>query len=143
MTPARFLLLLIASSAMLVASPEQSSAGHYSPYSYHSRYGYYYSRYYYKPRASHRGYRYHYAIHYPSRPRHVYYYNAYKGLYWGRFDLEGKPGEQYSLLEGADRKGLLKEIPEAAFPKPAEMPRVPESEGDDRIEPPPTPPGFE
>ena len=58
----------------------------------------------------------------------MYYYNHVRKVYWGRFDLEGKDGEQYSLLKEADQKENLDDIPEKAFPKPGKMPVIPESE---------------
>ncbi len=125
------------------APAPEAEAGYYSSWSYYPSRSYYYTQYYYKPYPRYSGYKYHYSVYYPSRPRYVYYYNPYKRTYWGRFDLQGKPGAQYSLLEEKDRKGSLKDIPEEAFPKPGQMPLVPESEGDERIEVPPAPPKTE
>jgi hypothetical protein len=127
-------------STMLVGRPDSAAAGtglyrqYYSSYRYYPRYNYYYRYYYYKPYASYSGYNYHYCIHYPSTPQYVYYYNPYNKTYWGRYDFENKG---YSLLAEKDRKGKLEEIPESAFPKPGEMPEIPEGEDGVRIEAPP------
>lgn len=126
--------LLILSAAMAaattMAAPTTAEAAYrqyYSSWSYHPTRSYHYARYYYKPTPSYTTYSYHYCIHYPSRPRYVYYYNPHRRVYWGRFDLEGKEGEQYSLLKPEDRKESLDEIPESAFPKPAQMPVIPDA----------------
>ncbi len=103
---------------------------YYSSWSYHSSNSYYYRSYYYKPAASYDGYRYHYCVYYPTRPRYVYYYNPYARVYWGRYDLTEKG---YSQLADADRKEQLKDIPESAFPKPGEMPAIPESTDQERM----------
>ncbi len=108
---------------------------YYGGWTYKPQQRYYVRSYYYKPRPTYTGYRYHYCIHYPSRPRYVYYYNPYQRKYWGRFDLEGKDGAQYSLLKDEDRKENLEDIPEDAFPAPSKMPQVPEADDDISIEP--------
>jgi len=89
---------------------------------------YYYRVYYYKPSVSYAGYKHHYVIYDPQRPRFVYYYNPYKKVYWGRCptNCEGRP--EYSMLKEEDRKATLEEIPEKAFPKPAALPPIPESD---------------
>ena len=110
---------------------------YYSSWSYYPQRTYHYSHYYYKPYSSYQGYKYHYCVYYPSKPRYTYYYNPYSKVYWGRYDLEEKG---YSLLADADRKGTLKDIPEEAFPKPAEMPPVPDSEDGEQMAVPPAPP---
>jgi hypothetical protein len=56
----------------------------------------------------------------------VYYYNPYKGKYWGRYGLAAGG---YSLLAEGDKKPTLGEIPEEAFPRPGRMP--PAEPGDD------------
>ena len=116
---------------------------YYSSWSYQPTRSYHYSRYYYRPAPTATTYRYHYVITYPSQPRYVYYYNPQRKVYWGRFDLEGKPGAQYSLLAKKDRKEKLEDIPESAFPAPAEMPPIPESKDGERIEPIRVKPGDE
>lgn len=108
---------------------------YYSSWRYYPSRTYYYRSYYYKPYASYTGYKHHYCVYYPSRPSYVYYYNPYKQTYWGRYDLENKG---YSLLAEEDRKQKLEDIPESAFPKAGEMPAIPESEDNVRIEVPPT-----
>lgn len=128
----RIFLMTILLGTTMVAVTASTDAGfygyrqYYSSWSYHPSHNYYYTRYYYKPYPTYNTYSYHYCIHYQSQPRYVYYYNPHSQQYWGRFDCEGKPGEQYSLLKPEDRKGKLEDIPESAFPKPGAMPEVPE-----------------
>ena len=104
----------------------------YSSWSYNTNTTYYYSTYYYKPTVTYTTYQRHYCIYYPTRPRYVYYYNPRRKVYWGRYDLESKG---YSLLAEKDRKEKLEDIPEKAFPKPAEMPFIPESDDKVRMDP--------
>lgn len=113
---------------------------YYSSWSYHPTNNYYYSTYYHKPTPNYNGYSYHYCVYHPATPRYVYYYNPYRRQYWGRFDCEGKPGEQYSLLKEEDRKEKLGDIAESAFPKPGPMPTIPEATDGTAIEPAPAPP---
>ncbi|SMP76512.1 hypothetical protein SAMN06265222_12160 [Neorhodopirellula lusitana] len=105
----------------------------YSSWSYHPTSTYYYSRYTYQPVVTTTTYHHHYCIHYPSRPRYVYYYNPVRRTYWGRYDLQ-EAG--YSMLKKEDRKENLDDIPESAFPKPAPMPEIPESTDGVRMKPP-------
>lgn len=107
----------------------------YTSWSYQPSRGYYWSRYSYRVG---RGYGHHYAVYYRHRPRYVYYYNPVRRLYWGRFDLNEK---LYSELRPDDRKGELKDIPEAAFPKAGAMPRFDDADDKDgRMDPPPAVP---
>jgi hypothetical protein len=108
-----------------------------SSWSYYPQRTYYYNYYYFKPYVEATDYSYHYCIYYPTQPRYIYYYNPVKQVYWGRYDTQGKEGACYSLLKDEDRKKKLEDIPETAFPKPGEMPRIPESKDDERILPPP------
>jgi hypothetical protein len=110
---------------------------YYASWNYYPQRSYYYTTYYYKPYATYASYDYHYCIYYPSYPKYVYYYNPYKKVYWGRYDLEAKG---YSLLAEKDRKGTLKEIDEKAFPAPAKMPDIPEAEDKVSMDAPPAPP---
>ena len=111
-----------------------AQGGYYTHRQYYSgwrRYpqrDYYYRTYYYKPSTTYAGYRHHYVIYTPQRPRYFYYYNPYRKVYWGRSPVacEGKP--LYSMLAEADRRATLEEIPEKAFPKPAALPPLPESD---------------
>jgi hypothetical protein len=103
---------------------------YYGGWSYYPQRTYYYSSYYYKPTPSYSGYKYHYCIYYPSQPQYVYYYNPYRKVYWGRYDLKAKG---YSHLAEKDQKGELKDIPDSAFPKPGEMPAIPESDGAEKM----------
>jgi hypothetical protein len=124
--------LLLLFSLLMASTAAAALAGrhYYSSWSYAPTYTYYYRYYYYKPVPDFDGYKYHYAIYYPAQPRYVYYYNPYASYYWGRYDLEAKG---YSVLAEGDRKKNLKEIPESAFPKPGEMPAIPESKDGERI----------
>lgn len=143
---ALFGLVMIA-TAMVGPATQDSEAGfrryrqYYSSWSYRPARRYYYSTYYYKPYSSYSSYNYHYCVHYPSRPRYTYYYNPHSRRYWGRFDHEGKEGAQYSILAEKDRKENLDDIPESAFPAPAAMPTIPDSEDGVQIEPPASVPG--
>ncbi|TVP97637.1 MAG: hypothetical protein EA381_14520, partial [Planctomycetaceae bacterium] len=119
-------------AALMVAGSfvtDTADAGHYGRWQ--RRGTYHYTHYYYTP------VRYHVVVCYPSRPRYFYYYNPYRRTYWGRFDTEGAPGQQYSILAPEDRRENLADIPESAFPPPGPMPVIPESDGDERIELPP------
>ena len=130
----RLLGLLCAATVIFAVADSRAEAGYYGGWNYHPSYNYHYCSYYYTPQ------HYHYVTYYPSYPRYYYYYNPYRRVYWGRFDREGKPGQQYSLLAEEDRKGRLSEIPESAFPPPGEMPTLPGTTGTARIEVPPAPP---
>lgn len=130
-------LLMLLSLGLGAVMTSEVSASHlrrhyYSGWSYYPQRTYYYSYYYYKPYASYSGYSYHYCVYYPTRTRYVYYYNPVRKVYWGRYDLEEKG---YSLLAEKDRKTNLEDIPEKAFPKPGEMPQIPESEDGERMLP--------
>jgi hypothetical protein len=126
--------LIAAAFVACSLSSNQAQAGYYTGYSYYPSRGYYYSHYYYKPYVSYPSHHYHYCVYYPSTPRYVYYYNPYRKVYWGRYDLEA---QGYSMLEEKDRKEKLADIPESAFPKPGEMPKDPDGS---RIPKPPAPP---
>lgn len=135
-------LQCVSASCVATAAAPARSRQYYSTWTFQPRQRYYARRFYYKPTTTYSGYSYHYAIYYPkrysSRPRYsryVYYYNPVRRVYWGRFDLEGEPGRQYSLLQPADRKSNLDEIPESAFPPPGEMPVLPDSQDNVRIRP--------
>ncbi|QDS85879.1 hypothetical protein [Rosistilla ulvae] len=119
---------------------DQAEAGYggrqyYSSWSYQPSRSYHYTRYYYRPVVSSPTYSYHYCISYPSQPRYVYYYNPSSQQYWGRYDLQGTEGANYSLLAKKDRKKNLEDIPESAFPPPAAMPAIPGSKDGVAIEP--------
>lgn len=133
------LFLLFAALMPLAADSVQAELGYgrqyYGGWSYYPSRGYYYCRYYYRPAPTYTSYRYHYCIYYPSRPRYVYYYNPYRGHYWGRFDTKGKGNNLYSELAPKDRKADLEDIPETAFPQPGPMPRVPEAKDNVTITP--------
>jgi hypothetical protein len=120
---------LLAVSALIGATKAGSYyyRQYYGGWNYYPQYGYYYNTYHYQPYENYEGYNYHYSIYYPSYPNYVYYYNPYQHQYWGRLDIKGKPGHQYSLLAQQDRKKSLKDIPESAFPEAGKMPPIPES----------------
>lgn len=141
----RFLIIAaVLGGTMLTAHQSQAAyRQYYSSWSYYPSRSYYYRTYYYKPYPSYTNYNYHYCVYYPSRPRYVYYYNPHRGHYWGRFDLEGKEGAQYSILAEKDRKARLSDIPEEAFPEPAAMPTIPEAEDGEQIAVPEGVPGAD
>ncbi len=110
----------------------QAEAGYqsYSQWSYYPAKSYYYSKYYYKPTPTYVGLKHQFCIYYPSQPRYIYFFNPYRKVYWGRYDVERKG---YSLLEEKDQKNDLKDIPESAFPQPGKMPGVPETKGEEQM----------
>lgn len=118
--------------AVSTTSPVQAGYGrqYYSGWSYSYSNSYYYSSYYYKPYYNYSGYNYNYCIYYPSQPSYVYYYNPYRNVYWGRFDVNKKA---YSLLAEKDRSGQLKDIPEKAFPEPGPMPSIPDAKDGETV----------
>jgi hypothetical protein len=120
------LLAVSALSIYLTPSAQAADYGrqYYSGYRYYPEQGYYYRHFYYKPEADYYGYQHHYCISYPHSPQYTYYYNPYSQQYWGRYDCHAKG---YSLLAKADRKPILAQIPEKAFPKPGPLPVIPES----------------
>jgi hypothetical protein len=127
------LLLGLAATAADSQSPRQ----YYGPIHKHASAGYSYRAYYYKPTPTYAGYKHHYALYFPTRPKHIYFFNPYSKLFWGRCPVNtaGKP--QYSLLAEKDRKGKLDDIPEAAFPEPGPVPPIPESDDNASLELPP------
>lgn len=133
---ARLFGLLIVFASVTAVQQECVAAGrhYYSSWSYYPQRTYYYVRYYYQPQTTVQDYSYHYCIYYPATPRYVYYYNPYSQVYWGRYDTKEKG---YSLLAEKDRKGNLKDIPDAAFPKPGEMPTIPDAKDGEKMLPPP------
>lgn len=144
---------LIAALAFVVtvAAAAPAAAGFYGPRQTYSAWrrstthGYHYRIYSYRPGPSQSGYRHHYVIHHPRYPKHCYFYNPVRRVYWGRCAVGQLGTGHYSLLAEADRKGDLDEIPESAFPAPGPMPIVPGAEDDLRLDPPPAdlPPGTD
>lgn len=108
-------------------------AGDYSPRQYYGNWqrhptaGYHYRSYYYKPTPTYQGYKHHYVISPPTSRQHHYYYNPYTKKYWGRCPSQHDGDGGYSKLAPEDQKASLKEIPESAFPKPSDLPEIPES----------------
>jgi hypothetical protein len=117
---------------------------YYSGWVKHTQRAYYYRTYYYKPTVDYVGYRHHYVVYYPQRSQHLYFYNPYKRVYWGRCPTQTDGKGVYSLLAEKDRKATVEEIPESAFPKPAEMPAIPEAKDGEKMDLPPDdlPPGL-
>jgi hypothetical protein len=113
-------LLGLAAFVGLGAAVESARADHHPGY-YTTRYHgpEYSSRKYWYWSHRYGGYRHHYEVYHPSRPHYVYYYNPYKGCYWGRYDME-KGG--FSMLAPEHCKPHLSQIPESAFPPPGPMP---------------------
>lgn len=128
---------------ILLALTTMSASGayhtrqYYGHYRYYKPANYYYRPYYYKPTPSYAGYRHHYVTYYPSRPKYQYYYNTYQKRYWGRCPSKNYGKPQYSLLAQADRKPTIDEIPEKSFPPFGEMPSIPESEDNEKMDLPP------
>jgi hypothetical protein len=140
-----FKFLALAGAVALVAALGVSSAQAGQGRQYyggwqHSPRGYSFSTYHYKPYAAYPTYCYNYAIWYPSAPNYVYYFNPYKGTYWGRFDVQTKG---YSLLAEKDRAGQLKDIPEKAFPAEGPLPQVPDAKDSLTLAEPPDLPAGE
>jgi hypothetical protein len=113
------------------ASPRQW----YNEWTYYPQFRYYYSSYYYLPSAVDRNYSHLFCLFYPAHPQYVYYFDPQAHLYLARLDVKGEPGHQYSALAPKDRKEKLKDIPDEAFPKPGEMPPIPESRDGTPMEP--------
>ncbi len=118
-----FALLLLCSTGSFTAAQNYGPRQYYSGWNSHPSHGYHYRHLYYKPRPDYVGYRHHYCIYYPSRPKHVYFYNPYKKSYWGRCSIDH--GGKYSLLAEGDRRSSLQDIPESAFPEPTAPPALP------------------
>jgi len=131
------LVAAVLCAALSAATTAEADYGrqYYGNWSYHPQYNYHYCHYYYKPTPTYPTYSYHYCVCKPAQPRYVYFYNPHRKVYWGRFDLEGKDGAQYSLLKDADRKPSLADIPESAFPPASAMPAIPDVEDGTTIVP--------
>ncbi|NNJ26865.1 hypothetical protein [Alienimonas chondri] len=108
---------------------------YYSNWHYSGPSRYHYRVYHYKPTPTYTTYHRRYVVYYPQRPRYVYYYNPYRNVYLGRFDLEAEGEKKYSKLEAKDQKGNLDEIPEKAFPALDQMPVIPDAEDGERMAP--------
>src|SRR4051794_21676906 len=130
-------------AALLTVGGQEAQARYrrqyYTSWSYHTTTRYYYRTYYYYPTPVATTYSYHYCVYYPSQPQYVYYYNPVTRAYWGRFEFgpDGRP-KGYSLLAEKDRKGMLSEIPESAFPAPAAMPAIPGTTDGEKVAAPPS-----
>jgi hypothetical protein len=115
-------LLLGGSGAVL--SGEEAKRQYYGPWAFYEHRGYHYRTLYYQPTPG-AAYKYHYCILLDSNANYIYFYDPEKGKYWGRLDLQAKGDERFSLLRAEDQKPLVRDIPEAAFPKPDKMPALP------------------
>jgi hypothetical protein len=120
-------LLFSVPTALVARADSYVVRQYYSSWQKAPQRSYYYRHYYYKPAPTYSGYRHHYVIYHPSRPQHVYFYNPYKRVYWGRCPVQSQGQPHYSMLAEKDRKATLEEIPESAFPKPAPVPPIPEA----------------
>lgn len=135
-------LLLIALTACGLFSAGAGSAEakdrqYYSSWTYNYDQAYWYRTYYYLTSATATDYSHHYCTYQPSTPRYIYYYNSNSNVYWGRYDLEGKVDSEYSELKDEDKKKELKDIPDAKFPKPAKMPKIPDAKDNATVKAPP------
>jgi hypothetical protein len=85
-----------------------------------------YRAYYYKPSPEYAGFKTQFVIYTPEKPDYLYYFNPYEKKFWGRIKLfrDGEPF--YSILREEDRKNVLAEIPESAFPEPGPLPPMPD-----------------
>ena len=120
-------LALFATAGVTAWGSYSAPRQYYSGWNKSAKHSYYYRDYYYKPADDYVGYKHQYVMYYPEKPKHYYYYNPYKKVYWGRCPVQTYGKGQYSELAEKDRKGSLGDIPEEAFPAPAEMPHVPEA----------------
>jgi len=130
-------LLILGVAAASAVADTYSPRQYYGPWYKHPKYNYYYRNYYYKPAADYAGYKYHYAMYFPSRPNHYYYYNPQTKKYWGRCPVNNNGKPQYSLLAEKDRKEKLADIPESAFPAPGALPPIPDSDDGATLDLPP------
>jgi hypothetical protein len=126
----QFLIL----SGLVLCLAGTAFAQQYAPRQYYSDWKkpaqgkYAYRQYYYKPTPSYAGYRVHEVRFFPQKPKHYYYYNTKTQKYWGRCPTEANGTPSYSLLKMEDRHKDLEMIPESAFPPPAKLPPIPESD---------------
>lgn len=130
----RFIVLPLVALACLVAAGH-ADAGYYSPKYQGAGYSYRYYNYY---SARSRTYQRHMLVYHPRQPRYVYYYNPYKGRYWGRFDFASGT---YQLLAEQDRRATIGEIREEAFQTGGPMP--PPEPGLEPMPMPPAEPGLQ
>lgn len=113
-----------------------SSRQFYGGWQKHSS-GFAHRPYYFKPSPTYSGFKHHHVILHPKHPNHLYFYNPQKKQFWGRCPVNAGGKEAYSLLAEKDRSGDLAKIPEKAFPKPGEMPPIPESTDGEKLDLPP------
>lgn len=113
---------------------QKAVAQNYAPRQYYSDWqkapqgNHYVRKYYSKPTPSYSGYRVHEVHYFPKKPSHYYYYNPKAQKYWGRCPTDAGGAPKYSLLKLDDRKKDIDQIPESAFPPPAALPPIPDSD---------------
>jgi hypothetical protein len=111
-------------AAAAFARGDEMKRQYYGPWAFYEHRGYHYRSLYYQPKPG-AAYKYHYCISFQANPRYVYLFDPVSGKYWGRLDLQADGEERFSLLRAEDQKPLVRDIPEAAFPKPGKMPAIP------------------
>jgi hypothetical protein len=134
LAPAGLLFVLLAAP---VGAESYSPRQYYGPIQKHPKYNYSYRPYYYKPTPKYVGYKHQYVLYYPSKPKYAYFYNPYKKQFWGRCPANSGGKGSYSMLAPKDRKPRIEDVEEDAFPKPKEVPDVPESEDGVKMDLPP------
>ncbi|MFN8711097.1 MAG: hypothetical protein ACK526_23525 [Planctomyces sp.] len=133
-------LILVAALAAAVNCEEAAAGGprqYYSEWVKRPNQSYHYRHYYFKPSASYSGYRHHYVVYHPQKPKHLYFYNPYTKTYWGRCPLGTNGAPKYSQLAEKDRRSVIRQIPETAFPEPSEPPVIPEATDNEKLDLPP------
>ena len=131
----KFIKLLVVGFAVLTgvggmgASKAEAGHGFYSKPTVHRNHQTRDYSYFSKQNNS---YRHHTAFYFNHRPKHVFFFNPHKKVFWGRFDLTTGG---YSLLAAKDQKETLDEIRESAFPKAGALPAE-EFGGDTLLAPP-------
>ncbi len=110
---------------------------YYSEWQKNTKDNYFYRELYYKPTTDYDGFKHHMVVFFPAKPQHLYFYNPYKKVYWGRCPSEQSGPGTYSLLREADRRGLVSEIPETAFPRPGALPPLPDATDGVKLDLPP------
>jgi hypothetical protein len=142
--------------------PARMGRQYYTPWKFDKAKGRWATTYYYKANPRARDYHYLYMYHYPKRGNWAYFYNpgfgGAKGGYWGKKGYfgrcamgdagGGKNPYQYLYTDAAaaklgkpgDRTSYDKELDKIdpdLFGKGEPMPFIPETDGPDRMEPPP------
>lgn len=138
-----FRRFLLASFCIGILWNASASAGDHGPRQFYSGWqfqqqgNFYHRNLYYKPTPDFHGFKHHHVIRPQHDPKHLYFFNPYKGQFWGRCPADYGDKPVYSLLAPKDRKATLEEIPESAFPKAAALPPIPESTDGELLDLPP------